>query len=100
VQEDLPTALSLAIKAGHRPSRAGAQRCLAAIAAVLVPMVNPWSGRFHLKHVLLLPLLGLPVAPTLAGYPGQAADSPESDLQRPPSAASAVPGRWPCPRRK
>jgi hypothetical protein len=37
-----PTALSLAIKAGHRPSRVGAQHCRAAIAAVLVPTVNPW----------------------------------------------------------
>jgi hypothetical protein len=41
-QEVLPTALSLAIKAGHSPSRAGAQRYQAAIAAVLVPTVNPW----------------------------------------------------------
>jgi hypothetical protein len=41
-QEDLPAVLSLAIKAGHRPSRAGAQRCQAAIAAVFVPTVNPW----------------------------------------------------------
>jgi hypothetical protein len=41
-QEDLPTALSIDIKAGHRPSRAGAQHCQATIAAVLVPTVNAW----------------------------------------------------------
>jgi hypothetical protein len=99
-QEDLPTALSLAIKAGHRPSRAGAQCCQAAIAAVLVPRWTPGSGRFHRKHVLLLPPLGLPVAPTLVGCLGWAAGSPESDLQWPPPPASAAPGRWPCPRRK
>jgi hypothetical protein len=40
-QEDLPAVLSLAIKAGHRPSRAGAQRCQATIVAVFVPTVNP-----------------------------------------------------------
>jgi hypothetical protein len=40
--EDLPTALSLAIKAGPSPSHAGAQRYQAAIAAVLVPTVKFW----------------------------------------------------------
>jgi hypothetical protein len=95
-QEDLPFTLSLAIKAGHRPSRADAQCCQAAIAAVLVPTVNPWLR---------------PLSPQTRAAPTSTRTPYSSHarwLSRPgrrlagnrPPTASAAPSCGPCPRRK
>jgi hypothetical protein len=70
--------------------------------ALAEPPPAPWtptrSSTFRPSsppnRVILHPL-GLPVAPTLACCPAQAAGSPESNLQRPPPPASAVPARRP-----
>jgi hypothetical protein len=99
-QVSLSTSLSSPIKGAELTSARIAQTLSRYCRRQWCPRRAPPSGRLHRQRVLLLPVLGSPVAPPFTCCSGRATSSPECFLQRSPWPASAVAARrYPFRRR-